>query len=388
MKAASAGIPLGRVGGVPVVLSWSWLLLAGGLLLLFGPSLAEQIGPAAGYGLALGYCLVLLLSVFLHELAHALVGNALGHRSELIALTFLGGHTNLAGPKTGAPLNRHLLAIALSGPLLNLVLAAVTGGVLRFVETTSPADPTGPLGLALTHLLWLFFWANLLLGLFNLLPGLPLDGGQLIEAAVWKMTGRRRRGTAAAAWAGIAIGCAIVSGAVVLLLMRSELSIVLGTALTGGYIIMGAYSQLQRIPLLEFVDSWDVFERMRPVVGRVDASDPAPGWIPGPVLVRSGRQIVGYLEPRDLQAAAAAGQTAGETAGDSMRIFGSTVNRTDSTAAVVQAMSAPETWALAVMEDGRCVGVLTREDIDITPADMDRHQDASRRQPIHHEKDS
>lgn len=75
----SEGIPLGRIGGVPITLAWSWFVIAAAIVLLFGPQVARalpQLGAFGSYAVALGYALLLLLSVLVHELAHALTAQA------------------------------------------------------------------------------------------------------------------------------------------------------------------------------------------------------------------------------------------------------------------------------------------------------------------------
>lgn len=186
-----AALPLGRVAGVPVRLRPSWFLVAGALVLLFGPQVARifpELGALA-YLVALGYAGALLLSVLIHELAHALVAAGLGWPPTAVELTLWGGHTEFM--VRGATPGRSV-AVAMAGPATNL-LAAGAGWLLFEL-----AGLTGVAAL----LLWAVIVLNLLVGLFNALPGLPLDGGRLVESAVWAATGDQDRGTLAAGWAG------------------------------------------------------------------------------------------------------------------------------------------------------------------------------------------
>ena len=192
-----ASVRLGTIAGAPARLSWSWLLIAAVITLAFGPQIQRALPLIGGgaYGVALGYAVLLALSVLVHEAAHALTGRAFGQRTEEIALTLWGGHTQFRSP-SARPLDTVLTAMA--GPAANLALAGLAHLAARAVA--------GPSVLAL--LLEVTVWANLLLAAFNALPGTPLDGGRMVESAVWAATGSRARGVEAAGWAGrvVAVG--------------------------------------------------------------------------------------------------------------------------------------------------------------------------------------
>ncbi|MER2134604.1 MAG: site-2 protease family protein [Arthrobacter sp.] len=229
----SEGIPLGRIGGVPVTLAWSWFIIAAVIVFLFGPRVAAAIpglGTAAAYAVALGYALLLLCSVLVHELAHALTAKAWNWPTPRIVLTLWGGHTQF-GDVRATP--GKSLAVALAGPAANFLLALAGLGLLLFLEP-------GTVGRLLADI---FVWANLLVAIFNVLPGLPLDGGRIVETIVWKATGSQDRGTLAAGWAGRIIAAALVA-AIVLPPFRQgrtpDFSLLLITALVSGFLWMGA----------------------------------------------------------------------------------------------------------------------------------------------------
>ena len=192
-----ASVRLGTIAGAPVRLSWSWLLIAAVITLAFGPQIQRALPSLGGgaYGVALGYAVLLALSVLAHEAAHALTGRAFGQRTEEIALTLWGGHTQFRS-LSARPLDTVLTAMA--GPTANLVLAGLAHLAARAVP--GPSVPA--------LLLEVTVWANLLLAAFNALPGTPLDGGRMVESAVWAATGSRARGVEAAGWAGrvVAVG--------------------------------------------------------------------------------------------------------------------------------------------------------------------------------------
>ena len=227
------GWVIGHAAGAPIVLARTWVVAAAVLTVLFAPSVrgfAPYLGPGATYAVALVFVLLLFASVFLHELAHGFVARAHGLRVHEFAITLWGGHTSFAGagasPRTSA-------LIAVVGPVTNLVLAAATWGLAQAVPSRS---------LVAAVLLSATF-ANAFVGVFNLVPGLPLDGGRILEAAVWRVTGDRYRGTVVAGWGGRLVAAVVVLGAVGLPLSRGEqpgLFGVLWALLIGGFLWSGA----------------------------------------------------------------------------------------------------------------------------------------------------
>ncbi|XAS69224.1 site-2 protease family protein [Micrococcaceae bacterium Sec5.7] len=242
------GIPLGRIAGIPVILAYSWFIIAAFTVIVYGPVLRQdypELGIAVYY-VAFAYAVLLLISVLVHELAHALTAKIYGWPTEKIVLNLWGGHTQFEN-FTATP-GRSVL-VALAGPASNFVLAA---GAWFFIST---AGLTGVAGI-LTNI---FMWANLLIGIFNVLPGLPLDGGRLVESAVWKATGSQAKGTVAAGWAGRIIVIALGVWFVVLPLANGntpDISLLLITVLVGGFLWMGASASIQqgslrsRLPLI------------------------------------------------------------------------------------------------------------------------------------------
>ena len=233
----SPGLSLGRIAGIPVVLAWSWFVITAFIVLVFGPRVAANFpGLGAGaYGVALGYALLLAASVLLHELAHALTARAFGWPTTRIVLNLWGGHTQFAS--FNASPGRSLL-VALAGPAANFVLAGLGWALLQ-------AMTPGSVSYLLTTIL---VWANLLVALFNVLPGLPLDGGRLVESAVWKATGSQERGTVAAGWAGRIIVILFLGVVVGLPLVRGQqpdLTLIVITVVMGAFLWMGASAAIE-----------------------------------------------------------------------------------------------------------------------------------------------
>ncbi|WP_157728097.1 site-2 protease family protein [Dermatophilus congolensis] len=186
----SGAVFVGTMIGTPIYVGISWFLIAALLITTLGPQFARLV-PGIGwasYAAALLYSLLLLASVMVHEFAHALLALRFGFRVDRVMADLMGGHTaydaeNITPGKQAA--------IAAVGPLAN-GLIALCGIALENIVTD-------PLALVLTGAVT---WTNAFVAIFNLLPGIPLDGGHIVSALVWKATGKRTTGTRVAAHAG------------------------------------------------------------------------------------------------------------------------------------------------------------------------------------------
>lgn len=210
-KEKPPGLKLGRIAGVPVYLAYSWFLITAVITVVFGLQLQRSAWVPAPTAFLLGFtCSIMIaLAVLIHEVAHALVARHYKWPDAHIVLTLWGGHTQFGSFKATPGAS---LAVALAGPLSNFVVAGAAWGLSLAVEL--PYSPAAVLNFVI--------YANLLLGVFNILPGLPLDGGRLVESLVWKVTGSQDRGTIAASWVGRAIAVAIVIWFAVIPLLRGQ----------------------------------------------------------------------------------------------------------------------------------------------------------------------
>lgn len=253
------GIPLGRIAGIPVILAYSWFVIAAFTVIVYGPVLQHnnpRLGLSA-YLVAFAYAVLLLISVLVHELAHALTAKMYHWPTQKIVLNLWGGHTQFES-FTASP-GRSVL-VALAGPAANFVLAGGGWLLLSTGNLTGVAD----------ILANIFVWANLLIGIFNVLPGLPLDGGRLVESAVWKATGSQEKGTIAAGWGGRIIVIALALWFVVLPLLSGglpDVSFMLITALVGSFLWMGATASIQQARLRGRLHLVDAAALSEPAVG-------------------------------------------------------------------------------------------------------------------------
>ncbi|WP_345591404.1 site-2 protease family protein [Streptomyces marokkonensis] len=195
------GLLMGRPFGVPVYVAPSWFLVAALITWVFGGQL-DRVLPelgAARYLVSLFFAVAFYASVLVHELAHTVAALRFKLPVRRIQLQFFGGVSEIE-KEAETPGREFVLAFV--GPLLSLVLAGV------FYAALLPVDPDGVPGVLLAGLMI----SNLLVAAFNLLPGLPLDGGRMLRAVVWKLTGKPMHGTIAAAWVGRALAIAVLIG--------------------------------------------------------------------------------------------------------------------------------------------------------------------------------
>jgi Zn-dependent protease len=183
-------IRIGQIAGTDVLITTSWFFIAGLISFVMGPAV-DQARPGLGgwkYVAGFAFAVVLYLSVLVHEAAHAIAAKRYGHPVDSITLHFLGGATSIEG-EARSP--REEFVIAVVGPIASILVGLAAGVVWLAV-------PGGLIKFALGGLLF----ANLLVGVLNLVPGLPLDGGRVLKAGVWRLTGNPHRGTIAAGWGG------------------------------------------------------------------------------------------------------------------------------------------------------------------------------------------
>jgi Zn-dependent protease len=187
---------IGAISGIDVYVRASWLLIAALIAVLLAPRV-EEVEPGLGalkYVAGLAFAVLLYLSVLMHEMSHALMAKHFGLPVRSISLQFLGGMTEIEG-EAATPGQEFKIAVV--GPLTSLAV-----GVVALVLV--PVVPDGLTRMAVQGLAG----ANLVVGILNLVPGLPLDGGRVLRAAVWGASGNMHRGTIVAAWCGRAVAIA------------------------------------------------------------------------------------------------------------------------------------------------------------------------------------
>ncbi|MEV7892145.1 site-2 protease family protein [Streptomyces sp. NPDC002817] len=200
-KDPGGGLLMGRPFGVPVYVAPSWFLVAALITWVFGGQL-DRVLPelgAARYLVSLFFAVAFYASVLVHELAHTVAALRFKLPVRRIQLQFFGGVSEIE-KEAETPGREFVLAFV--GPLLSLVLAGL------FYLAMQPVEPGTVPGVLLAGLMI----SNLIVAAFNLLPGLPLDGGRMLRAVVWKITGKPMSGTIAAAWVGRALAVSVLIG--------------------------------------------------------------------------------------------------------------------------------------------------------------------------------
>ena len=185
-----------RPFGIPVIVSPYWFVIAGVFIVKYANDLSNTLHGSTRYLVAAAFVVLLYVSVLVHELSHSVVARGYGLPVRRILLYPLGGISEIERePQT--PGREFLVSAA--GPALSLVLGAIGWGLSQVVTP-------GISGSLVRQLMY----ANIIVCLFNLLPGLPLDGGRMLRAVIWKLTGRPNTATIAAAWVGRALAVALL----------------------------------------------------------------------------------------------------------------------------------------------------------------------------------
>ncbi|MEO3804691.1 site-2 protease family protein [Nonomuraea sp. B1E8] len=196
-----SGLRMGKPFGIPVYVSWTWFIVAAFITMLVGPRMQimlPDLNSTAAYAVAFVFAVLLYVSVLLHELAHSVLAKAYGLPVRRITLYFLGGVSEI---EKEPPTPGKEFLVAAAGPALSLGL----GGLGLAADIYVINDGGIP-----EALVWQLWVANLIVGVFNLLPGLPLDGGRMLRAGVWKLTKNPGSGTIVAAWGGRVLAVLLV----------------------------------------------------------------------------------------------------------------------------------------------------------------------------------
>ncbi|MBE7381932.1 MAG: site-2 protease family protein [Leptolyngbya sp. SIO1E4] len=222
-----SGWRVGSILGIPLYLDSSWFIILLLVTFVYGSNpLWQENWGALSWGIGLAMALLLFGSVLLHELGHSLVAKSQGIQVNSITLFLFGG---IAAIDQESKTPGQAFQVAIAGPAVSFALYACLTLVITFL-TIPPA---------LAALLGNVAQINLVLTLFNLIPGLPLDGGQVLKAAVWKATKSRTKGVRWAARAGQILGWTAVGAGVLAYLAQPSLDLI-WIVLIGGFAIRNA----------------------------------------------------------------------------------------------------------------------------------------------------
>ena len=207
-------LAIGRLFGIPLRLHYSWFVI----FALVTISLSWEYFPAnyprwsdgEYWLLGIATSLLFFASVIGHELAHSVVSTINGVPVRSITLFIFGGVARISREATSP---RAELAMALAGPLCSLLLSGIFGLIWFLLRDVS--EPLGALGF------WLA-WINLLLAMFNLIPGFPLDGGRVFRSIIWQVTGNYKKATRIASTTGRGVAYVFIGGGIAIMLFLGD----------------------------------------------------------------------------------------------------------------------------------------------------------------------
>jgi Zn-dependent protease len=249
------GWRVGSLFNIPLYIDSTWFFIVGLFTLSDGMAWQQRWGAPTAYSAGLAMSLLLFASVLLHELGHSLVAKAQGINVNSITLFLFGG---VAQIESESKTPGKMFQVAIAGPLVSFALFLSLGAIVLFTPSINPV---------LTTLLVRVSSINLVLTLFNLLPGLPLDGGQVLKAAMWKRTGSFIKGTLIAARSGRFLGYGISAiGLFVGIIRPNGLSVfdALWAVLIGSFMVRNAdrYTQVANLQqILLDLKAQDVMSR-------------------------------------------------------------------------------------------------------------------------------
>jgi len=362
-------LQVGRILGIPIVLNASWLLTLGFvtamLALRFYPEVIPPLSPYRNdrtlhWFMALASGLVFFLSIVLHELAHSVVARKQGIPVKSITLFVFGGVSQIGG-EAKRPLHEFVMAII--GPLTSLALA----GVFFAAWWALGQSESEPLPIVLQ---WLFFM-NLIVAGFNMAPGFPMDGGRVLRALIWGVSGNLHRATRLATLAGRALGFSLMFlGAAAFFGLFYYIDPWSGAwfIILGLFLESSARQSWFQARILDTLARYSAEEIMTP-----DLETAGPGEALRFLASRGGRRfiffvsdaqenVVGVLTEKEVEPVAFEDREA-RSAADVMRWpedVPVAAPREDG-ASMLQRMEMDAVWHLPVVSEGRVVGVVSKE---------------------------
>ena len=376
------GLNLGKIFGIQIIIDWSWLFIF--LLVTWNlVSVFSQTHPAWGgmnWVIAVAASLLFFASVLAHELAHSLMAIAQGLPVRNITLFLFGGVSNI---ERDPPSPRAEFLIAVVGPLTSIVLGVLFIFLAR--ATMGPVDVTvqDPMQMLrqLSPLSTLLLWLgpiNIILGIFNLIPGFPLDGGRILRSALWAGSNNLRWATRWAArvgqligWGLIVMGLAMAFG-VQIPLFGTGLLAGLWLAFIGWFLISAANQSYRQVVIQDVLQDVPVSRLMLSEVATVSPDVPVSVLAYDHIMatnerafpVESEGQLVGLVTlddvrkvPRDAwertpirEIMTLAGQLA-------------TIDPTDDASEAIRLLAEHEIRQLPVVREGNLAGLIRRDDV-------------------------
>lgn len=363
------GVPVARLLGIEVRLQLGWVLVIALVAALAAIQVADadpSINPAIQWTLGAVVAAGFFLSAVAHDMSHALLARRRGIEVRSIVISFFGGATPLdpSSPDPGDD-----LAIAVAGPVVSIVI----GGALALGATVIGANPA-PDAQAVAQVMAVLAVLNLVLGLVNVVPAYPLDGGRIVRAIAWRRTGREKDGWRAAGTVGRIV--ALVTIAVGFgVMLTGALTNGAMIAVSGWFLLLSARAIRERIKVDELIGDLTVGDVMETDVPSVHpgltvdtfAAQLLDGNTPTTALpVVQGSEVVGILGVRQVQRLRPAEWPTSrveDVMAKPPRL--PLVDQEDGLVGAVEKLQRAGLDGLPVVDDGRLVGVLTRRSIGL-----------------------
>ena len=362
-----AQIKLGRIFGIQIGLHYSWLIIA----VLISLSLSGYFTEAHPdwsrgtiWAMAIATAILFFVAILLHELSHAAVAKMRGLPVSSITLFALGGVAQIDKEPEDAKTE---FWMAIVGPIASAVIGFVCLGLAWTLGWSPPTEPVTPL---MAMLVWLGY-INIILAIFNLIPGFPMDGGRILRAIIWWFTGNANRAMRAASLTGQVIAF----GFIVLGLWQFFSGAGFGglwMAFIGWFLLTAAkasYTQVELKEKLQGVSVGDLMSRDCPVL---DRNENLQTFVDD-YLLKTGQRCfmvvqngepVGLITPNEIKTVERR-LWAFKTASDAMRPIESLHVVTPEMSAIeaLEIIGREGVNQLPVVENGKLKGIISREQI-------------------------
>ncbi len=375
---------IGRIFGIDIRIHVSWIII----FLLITVNLAVGLFPglypdrSVVFHWLLGFVgsIIFFVSLLAHEMAHSLVAKARGLNVSQITLFLLGGVSNIE-KEPDSPSTEFLMAVV--GPATSVVIGIVFLFISRPMlggldpQTVTPSEIATRLSPFQLMLLWLGM-VNILVGIFNLLPGFPLDGGRILRSAIWAFNRNLESATRISSYLGQAVGYLFIFGG---LLMIFGFAIpVFGKGVAGGlwiaiigwFLTNAARQSYKQVVIMGQLENLRVRDLMRTDFKTVDESLPLEDFVDtyligsddSSYVVEKEGKISGIISLSDLQKIARP-RWPEKIVKDAMTRLPDleTASPDDEINDVLRRMSRKNIHQIPVMQEGEIVGLVSRRDI-------------------------